>query len=277
MTMGEKLSKLRRENNYTQEQLAEVLGVSRQAISKWESNVAFPETEKLIRLSEMYGCSLDYLLKDGIETDYTGKMSHDQKTEEDYIKYDSIANGNILFKRGLIHERKSERTIWGMPLWHIGKNAHGVFACGVKASGVVALGVKAKGIVSVGYLSIGVFSFGMLSLGVLALGSLAVGLLAMGAFAFGVISLGAISFGIVSIGAVAVGEFSAGAMAIGRYVAIGDEARGAIAIGDSRAIGSIFQKVGKLTAQEMVKVKQLIDATVPGYLGWAKEIIKMFL
>lgn len=48
MTTGEKISKLRRENNYTQEQLAELLGVSRQAISKWESSLAYPETDKLI-------------------------------------------------------------------------------------------------------------------------------------------------------------------------------------------------------------------------------------
>lgn len=40
MTTGEKLAKLRRENNYTQEQLAELLGVSRQSISKWESGVS---------------------------------------------------------------------------------------------------------------------------------------------------------------------------------------------------------------------------------------------
>ena len=45
MTLGNKLAKLRKENNYTQEQLAELLGVSRQAISKWESDAAYPETE----------------------------------------------------------------------------------------------------------------------------------------------------------------------------------------------------------------------------------------
>ena len=65
MTTGDKLSKLRKENGYTQEQLAELLGVSRQAISKWESDSAFPETDKLIKLSDMYGCTVDYLLKDG--------------------------------------------------------------------------------------------------------------------------------------------------------------------------------------------------------------------
>lgn len=61
MTTGEKISKLRRDNNYTQEQLAELLGVSRQAISKWESSLAYPETDKLIRLGELFDCSLDYL------------------------------------------------------------------------------------------------------------------------------------------------------------------------------------------------------------------------
>ena len=68
MTLGEKLSKLRKENNYTQEQLADILGVSRQAISKWESNITYPETDKLIRMSELFDCSLDYLLKDAEET-----------------------------------------------------------------------------------------------------------------------------------------------------------------------------------------------------------------
>lgn len=62
MTTGEKLQNLRKKNNYTQEELADVMNVSRQAISKWESDVAFPETEKLIALSKLYKCSIDYLL-----------------------------------------------------------------------------------------------------------------------------------------------------------------------------------------------------------------------
>ena len=66
MTLGEKLSKLRKEYNYTQEQLADILGVSRQSISKWESDIAYPETEKLIELGKLFECSMDYLLKDDI-------------------------------------------------------------------------------------------------------------------------------------------------------------------------------------------------------------------
>lgn len=62
MTTGEKLQKLRKDNNYTQEELADIMNVSRQSISKWESDVAFPETEKLIALSKLYHCTIDYLL-----------------------------------------------------------------------------------------------------------------------------------------------------------------------------------------------------------------------
>ena len=64
MTIGEKLQQLRKDSNYTQEELADIMNVSRQSISKWESDVAFPETEKLITLSKLYQCSIDYLLNE---------------------------------------------------------------------------------------------------------------------------------------------------------------------------------------------------------------------
>lgn len=62
MSLGEKISKIRKKNNMTQEQLATMLDVSRQTISKWETDAVFPETEKLIKLSKIFECSLDYLL-----------------------------------------------------------------------------------------------------------------------------------------------------------------------------------------------------------------------
>ena len=64
MTLGEKLTKLRKKQNYTQEQLAEILEVSRQSVSKWEFDLAYPETSKLKQLSKLYKCSIDYLLDD---------------------------------------------------------------------------------------------------------------------------------------------------------------------------------------------------------------------
>lgn len=260
MTLGDKLSKLRKENNYTQEQLASVLGVSRQAVSKWESNITYPETDKLIRMSELFNCSLDYLLKEEEETD-----SRSQSDTEN------------IFSRKRIRERKSEKTIWGMPLWHIGRNARGFVAVGLNARGVIAVGLRARGIVSLGMLSMGVLSLGMLSLGLISLGLFAIGGLSVGCFSLGLFVIGAISFGIISVGAIAMGDFSIGALATGKYFALGDSARAMIAIGDTEAVGSVFQKSSKLSAQDITVVKQSLDSVVPAYFSWAKEIIKLFL
>lgn len=64
MTLSEKLFMLRKKNGLSQEQLAEQLGVSRQAISKWESGQSVPENEKMIAISNYFQVSLDYLMKD---------------------------------------------------------------------------------------------------------------------------------------------------------------------------------------------------------------------
>ena len=65
--LSEKLYKLRKNSGLSQEKLAEQLDVSRQAISKWESGTAVPESEKLIAISNYFGVSIDYLLKDEVE------------------------------------------------------------------------------------------------------------------------------------------------------------------------------------------------------------------
>ena len=66
MTFAEKLYYLRTENNYSQETLAGLLNVSRQAISKWELGTTLPETDKLIAIGELFGVSIDSLLVDSI-------------------------------------------------------------------------------------------------------------------------------------------------------------------------------------------------------------------
>lgn len=77
MTTGGKIAMLRRRKNITQEQLAEILGVSRQSVSRWEMDQAFPETEKLIRLAGLFSCSIDYLLSEVLagEKQVTGEPS----------------------------------------------------------------------------------------------------------------------------------------------------------------------------------------------------------
>ncbi len=64
MELHEKLSNLRRAKGWSQEELAEKLGVSRQSVSKWEGGLAVPEIDKIIMLSEIFEVSTDYLLKE---------------------------------------------------------------------------------------------------------------------------------------------------------------------------------------------------------------------
>ena len=64
MNISEKIISLRKEKELSQEALAEALGVSRQSVSKWESGAALPDTDKIIAMSELFGVSTDYLLKD---------------------------------------------------------------------------------------------------------------------------------------------------------------------------------------------------------------------
>lgn len=66
MTTGEKIAYYRKRNGYTQELLGEKLGVTRQAVSKWESDSTFPETDKLILLSKLFNCHIDDLLNNEI-------------------------------------------------------------------------------------------------------------------------------------------------------------------------------------------------------------------
>ena len=87
MTFSEKLYQLRKSKGLSQEQLAEQLSVSRQAISKWESAAAMPETEKLLVISKYFGVSIDYLLNEECLSD-----CHDQESESNK-KYEADMKG----------------------------------------------------------------------------------------------------------------------------------------------------------------------------------------
>ena len=63
MTLGEKIYKLRTERNLSQGDLSEILEVSRQSVSKWENGAATPDLDKIIRLSEVFGITIDELVK----------------------------------------------------------------------------------------------------------------------------------------------------------------------------------------------------------------------
>lgn len=67
MNLSEKIRRLRKKRGISQEQLAQLLEVSRQSVSRWEAGQTLPELEKVVLLSEVFDVTTDYLLKDNVE------------------------------------------------------------------------------------------------------------------------------------------------------------------------------------------------------------------
>lgn len=105
MALSEKLYALRKKNGLSQEQLAEQLGVSRQAISKWESGTATPETEKLLAISNYFQVSLDYLVKENAKQEPSSakELASDPPNRKTWLPGSIVCIGGIL---GLI--------LWGL-------------------------------------------------------------------------------------------------------------------------------------------------------------------
>jgi len=64
MKLSDKIIKLRKENGWSQEDFAEKMNVSRQAISRWENGTAFPDANNILQLSKLFGVTADYLLNE---------------------------------------------------------------------------------------------------------------------------------------------------------------------------------------------------------------------
>ena len=64
MELKDRIAAVRKAAGLTQEQLGQLLGVTRQAVSRWESDTAYPETDKIVRMSQLLGVSCDWLLRD---------------------------------------------------------------------------------------------------------------------------------------------------------------------------------------------------------------------
>ncbi|KLN85109.1 transcriptional regulator [Bifidobacterium bifidum] len=76
MSFRTNLQYLRAQRNMTQERLAMLLGVSRQAISKWESEKAYPEMDKLLMICDLFGCTLDDLVLGDVSVSASQPDSH---------------------------------------------------------------------------------------------------------------------------------------------------------------------------------------------------------
>ena len=82
MKLGQKIAELRKKSSLSQEALAEKMNVSRQAVSKWESNQSIPDIEKIVDLSELFGVTTDYLLKNGTPSFELPGKSSEEKIEK---------------------------------------------------------------------------------------------------------------------------------------------------------------------------------------------------
>lgn len=117
MILADKIIQLRKKNGWSQEELAEQMDVSRQAVCKWEGAQSIPDINRLIQLSKLFNVSIDYLLKDEMEEiTYGMDFVHDESVieEKNSKRYVSMEEANAFLK---IKEDTS------------GKIAFGVFLC----------------------------------------------------------------------------------------------------------------------------------------------------
>ena len=116
MILAEKIIKLRKQQGWSQEELAMKLGISRQSVSKWESTASIPDLDKIIKLSELFGVSTDYLLKDN-EDDENVVAYPDENVldalKEEKVHHVTLEEANTYM--GLI-ERTSSRIAAGVAM-----------------------------------------------------------------------------------------------------------------------------------------------------------------
>ena len=263
MTIGERIAEERKKKGMTQEDMAEKLNLSRQAISKWESGSSFPDTENLLKLSFLFSVSVDYLLK--------GEMVEEKNGEEEkvfHLPYSSLSR---------MKERHSEKTLWGLPLWSVGRNAKGFFALGFRSEGIFSLGFFSKGVFSLGCFTLGGISVGMASLGLLSLGAFSGGIISFGAVSLAIMaSVGAISISPLSIGSLSLGEISIGAFSRGRFFAYGDDAKALVALASTKAEGT-WAELLPLPSSKAEALYLTLKDNIPSRLSWTMGIVKNLL
>lgn len=95
MILADKIIELRKKSGYSQEELAEKMGVSRQSVSKWEGSLSIPDLDKILLLSEIFGVSTDYLLKDEFGDEIP---SPKEEISESYFRKVSLEEANEFIK-----------------------------------------------------------------------------------------------------------------------------------------------------------------------------------
>lgn len=101
MILADKIIENRKKNGWSQEELAERLGVSRQSVSKWEGAQAVPDMKKIVQMSEVFGVSTDYLLRDEIETPAVPEVPVVDNGLEETVRTVSMEEANAFLEHNL--------------------------------------------------------------------------------------------------------------------------------------------------------------------------------
>lgn len=254
MEFYEKLNELRRKKGISQEELANMLHLSRQAVSKWETNQSYPDSKNLIELSRIFDVSVDELLGLPVRC----AMSQDNFIPEpQYFEY------------------KSKAHIGSLPLVHVvcrkRRRYYGYYGGKIKvAKGIIAIGEAAIGVIAIGLFNIGIFSIGIIGIGLaLGLNMIGIGLYAMGLISLGYSTFGVLSVGFYSFGVIAVAlKVAVGVAAISQGVAIGVLAHAPMAFPMDESGNHLLA-----SAQEIHTALQMF----PHCPDWLLKMISLFI
>ena len=156
MILADKIAQLRRQNGWSQEELAHQLNVSRQAVSKWESGNSIPELDKILNMSRIFHVTTDYLLKDELEQPESvssAASTSDEIPAREPVRTLSLEEANTYLElvrqtRGKIAVSVSLFILCPIPLFLLGGWADGTpkedFAAGIGVAvllAIVALGL----------------------------------------------------------------------------------------------------------------------------------------
>lgn len=279
MELSKNLQALRKRNGFSQEELAERLSISRQAVSKWESGQSYPDLDNLVELARIYGVSVDSMLGRDLEDAEPvsaetpdGSTYEDSQTREDWTETE---RGYLRREPG--HFEYRSKRAWGkLPLVHVNMGwnmlrlrtggglyrtktprAKGVIAVGNVACGLLSVGFVSMGLLSIGLVTLGLLAIGMVAAGLAAVGLIAGGLLAVGGVALGLLAVGGITTGLVSVGGIAAGAYAQGGIAAGTHVAIGYYADAPVAIGvhvtgEYTLVGESLSQISASEARELI-------------------------
>lgn len=260
MDFRERLFDLRRQAGLSQEELASLVGVTRQAVQKWEAGASRPDMDNLVSLADYFKVSLDYLV--------TGKESSSPPAPAIVNNY---YNGH---PEHWHYEYKSKHTLFGIPLVHInlGRNSW--------ARGVIAIGNIATGVAAFGGVAFGLFTLGAVSIGLLlALGAVSLGTVSIGAAAVGLLAWGGIALGWLAVGGCALGAYAAGGAAVASKVAVGGAAAAQhLAIGmDAEGAQAILIPIEGLKGAALAEAHAAIDAACQGAPGFVARLFKFLV